>query len=99
MLLRRLPGGSMPRLAERSVCEVVPGSSAQYAEAAISMPHRAIARIPCIFSIPAILGPFPHVAVHVVETPRIRTESVDTNRRHPALALDAAAICCVAIVV
>ena len=69
--------------------EVAPGSSAQYAEAAISVPHRAIARIAGIFSIPAILHPFPDVAVHVVETPRIGGERVDTSRCHPPLALHA----------
>ena len=78
---------------------VVPGTAANNAKIAVATNSRhTIARVAGILFIPAILGPFPYVAMHVVETPRIGGETVDGHRPLAPHALEAARIRDVAII-
>ena len=55
---------------------VEPGTATQHTPTTVpaARPRRAIARSPSIVLMPAVLDPLPHVAVHVVQTPRGRVE-------------------------
>jgi hypothetical protein len=82
------------------VRKIVEGSAAHHAKAAVpARPWAAVSRITGIFVIPAILGPFPDIAVHIVESPRIGAEAIDGNGRLAPFALCPAAMGDVAIVV
>src|SRR5262245_39317442 len=51
-----------------------------------------IAGIASVTIVPAILRPFPNVAMDVIETPRVWLEAVDRHRASTILALGAAAL-------
>src|SRR5689334_5093216 len=74
MVLRRFP--LTPRSAQR-VGSIVEGRAAHDAKAAISTgPRGAVSRVARVLLVPAILGPFPNVTVHVVEAPGISEKAI-----------------------
>lgn len=59
---------------------IVPGTTARDAPSAIAgRSYASVSRVIGVTLVPAIVGPVPDVSVHVVKTPRIRTEAVDAN--------------------
>ena len=62
-------------------------------------PGGAVGRRAAIAVVLAVLHPFPHIPVHLVETPRVGLEGVDRHRLLTVLALGAAAIGETAIIV
>src|SRR5712675_267634 len=78
----------------------VPGTTAKDTVLALSSrPGRAVGRRIVVIVVPTIRRPFPHVAVHLVEAPRVGMEKVDRHGFFPILFFRSAAIPVIAIVI
>src|SRR5262245_24789022 len=68
-----------PRRA-KGVWPIVEGCAAHDTKTAVSVrSRRSVAGVIRVFLVPAILRPFPDVAVHVVETPGVGEKTVHCN--------------------
>src|SRR5262249_10768113 len=92
-----VPAVGIPPLAvggAKALWAVTPGTAAEHPATACAACSRvAIAGIPIVAIVPAVLGPIPHVAVYLVEAPRVRIEAVDGHGPLPILPFGAAALC------
>src|SRR5262245_10311314 len=95
----RVPGIPKPQRGAQELGKLEPRAAAYDAEFAIARPGRTVGGCGLVAVVPAVLRPLPHIAVHLVEAPRVWRESIDRHRLPPIGAFRAAAIGEIAVVV